>query len=108
MRNLVTKYLGSKRRAGKRTYQHSDLSWEQDLFPKSKFGDFTKRVYHVEVVRNVEQELGNLYSMSWARKDYFGNKISNFETEFRHKLLAIKPDGKFNNKLVFEAFFLVK
>ena len=108
IKRLVTKYLGPERRAGNSTYQPSDLNWEQNLFPNSKFGGFKKRVYKTKTVRTINQELGNLYSMSWARPEFFGSRINEFEAEFRHELSAIDGRGKFDNEVIFEAYFLVK
>ena len=108
IKRLITRYLGTERRAGDSTYKPSDLSWEQDLFPKSKFGGFRKRAYQVKVVRDVDQELGYLYSMSWAKPDFFGDKKYDFEAEFRHELSAINHNGKFTSDMVFEAYFLLK
>lgn len=108
VKRLIEKYLGPKRRAGRGFYEPSGQSWEGDLLPNSKFGGFEKRIYQTKVVRSAEQELGNLYSMSWARRDFFGSKIGQFEAEFRQALGRIAPAGKFANKVYFEAYFLRK
>jgi SAM-dependent methyltransferase len=108
IKNLVIKYLGPERRAGNSIYKSSDINWEQDLFPNSKFGEFTKRTYVTKIVRNINEELGNLYSMSWARREFFGSKIDEFEAELRARLSQISASQKFVNVLSFEAFFLIK
>lgn len=108
IKRLITKYLGAGRRAGQGLYKPSRLSWEHELFPSSKFGGFEKRVYTRTIVRDIDQELGNLYSMSWARRDYFGADADHFEAEFRRDLKAISKSGKFRNQVLFEAYFLRK
>jgi hypothetical protein len=104
----VAKYLETERRAGNLIYQASALNWEQDLFSKSKFGGYEKRIYEIKVTRNIDQELGNLYSMSWARRWFFGRKIRQFETEYKRDLSAISSTGMFTNRIVFDAYFLLK
>lgn len=91
IKNLVNKYLGPQRHAGITVYKQSGLNWEQDIFPNSKFSKFEKRIYQTKVVRNSDQELGILYSMSWTRRDFFGNKVADFETKFKHAIAQINP-----------------
>jgi hypothetical protein len=46
--------------------------------------------------------------MSWARREFFGSKIKEFEAEFKRGLLAISKQGEFTNDVIFEGFFLYK
>ena len=108
IRHLLSKYIGPQRRAGNSIYKPSELSWEKDLFPNSKFNKFEKRIYSTKVIRNAGQELGILYSMSWARREYFGHNLKQFEAEFRAGLKLITKQNKFINKIQFEAYFLRK
>jgi ubiquinone/menaquinone biosynthesis C-methylase UbiE len=108
IKELLVKYIGPGRRAGNSFYQPSKLNWEKDLFPNSKFSKFERRQYDTKVTRNVDQELGNLYSMSWARREYFGKNINEFEAEFKQNLALIVDNNKFINRVVFEAYFLSK
>jgi hypothetical protein len=67
-----------------------------------------RQIYKTKVVRNIDQELGNLYSMSWGRRAFFGSNIDKFEQEFRHGLAGIKWPSGFENIIRFEAYFLHK
>lgn len=108
IRQLLNKYIGPGRRAGNSMYKQSSLNWEKDLFLNSKFSKFERRIYKTKVVRNAEQELGNLYSMSWARREYFGTQRDQFEAEFMNGLSTISGHGKYTNQIEFESYFLAK
>ena len=105
---LLAKYLGPRRRAGRYIYKPSSLSWEKQLFPYSAYGGFKKRVYVIKVVRDLGQIVGVLYSMSWARREYFGPHLDDFEAELRQKLSSILAGQKLAEQVRFEAFFLTK
>ncbi|HEX5448160.1 MAG TPA: hypothetical protein VFW90_03100 [Candidatus Saccharimonadales bacterium] len=68
---LIIKYLGSRRRAGNSFYVRAEENWENDLFQNSKFGGYTKQRYAIKISRTVDQIIGELYSMSWARRVVF-------------------------------------
>jgi ubiquinone/menaquinone biosynthesis C-methylase UbiE len=108
IKQTVAKYLGTHRRAGKYVYKQSDKKWESDVLPNSPFGAFEKREYVAKSTQNIDQIIGNLYSMSWALRSHFGSKINEFEDELRTGLSVISKPGQFENTVQFEAFFLKK
>lgn len=107
IKSLVTKYLGPQRRAGNSIYEKPPKAYI-DLFDASKFKNYKSRIYETKVIRNVNQELGNLYSMSWGRRIYLGDKIGQFEQEFKDEISRIPGPGNFENLIRFEAYFLSK
>jgi len=104
---LIKKYLGPERRAGKFIYQAPPKRYEE-LLPNSIFGNFAENYYVITKTRSIDQIIGHLYSMSWARRDYFGDNLSKFEAELKAKLLAINPSGKFQEKFKFSLYTLQK
>lgn len=107
IRDLVAKYIGPQRRAGNSIYKKPPKSYS-DLLGSSEFRNYKRRVYETKVVRNVEQELGNLYSMSWGRRAYFGERIGRFEQEFKDGISRISSSGSFENLIRFETYFVFK
>jgi ubiquinone/menaquinone biosynthesis C-methylase UbiE len=105
--NLLAEYLGPQRRAGKYVYSKPPKSYDE-LLSIAKFNHRQSQIYETKVVRNVEQELGNLYSMSWGRRAYFGDQLPKFERAFRTQLSKILPPGGFENIVRFETYFLQK
>lgn len=107
IQKLIKKYLGPQRRAGNKIYKASTKRYE-DLMPNSKFSNFQTRFYSRSVVMNIDQEIGNLYSMSWANPNLFGGQLASFEAEIRQQLEALKLGGKFHNKICFGVYTLAK
>ena len=64
IRELITKYLGPKRRAGEYFYKPTGHNWETEIFSNSSFENFEKHDYVIKVKRNHDQVVGNLFSMS--------------------------------------------
>lgn len=102
---LQIKYIGPSHQAGDSTCESSDTNLEKDLFPNSKFAKSEKQIYQTKVVWKVDQKLGNLYSMSWAGSEYFGNKLTQFEDEFKHSLGHISKQRDFTNQVQYIAYF---
>jgi len=107
VKELITKYLGPKRRAGSKVYTPPPNRYEQSL-GNSKFHDFAERYYVVELDRDIEQIVGHLFSMSWALKQHFAGRESAFEAELRQRLKTISPSGKFQEKIRFSLYTLSK
>jgi ubiquinone/menaquinone biosynthesis C-methylase UbiE len=108
VKQMIVKYLGPKRRAGDKVYKQSSLDWQKDLFPKSRFGNFQTAHYLVQVPRNIDQIVGQLFSMSWAAKRHFGNQITDFENEIRRELSQSLGSKKIIEKFCFRVDVLVK
>jgi ubiquinone/menaquinone biosynthesis C-methylase UbiE len=82
----VHKYLGPNRRAGKQIYTPTGESWEIELFPQSAFRKIEKRTYVIKVKRTAEQNVGNLFSMSFASRKILGLQAEEFEKELTQHL----------------------
>lgn len=104
---VINKYLGPKRRAGKQIYTHPDKSFEEYL-QESKFHDFKEHYYEVELTRNIDEVLGNLFSTSSASKKQLGEQAKEFEKDLRDKLANVSKNGKFTEKLEISLFTVLK
>jgi ubiquinone/menaquinone biosynthesis C-methylase UbiE len=106
IKDLITKYLGPDRRAGKRIYKPTGEAWETQLFPKSDFASFEKKDYIIQVERNIDQIVGNLFSMSWASKKLLGPAALKFEKELKRKLTAISHNNIYFERVHFNMYLL--
>ena len=107
VQKVIQKYLGPERRAGKHVYNHPDMSFEEYL-QESKFHNFKEHYYRVELTRNIDEIVGNLFSTSFASKRQLGNQVQDFEKELREKLSKLAQDGRFTEKLEFSLFTVHK
>ncbi len=93
---LVRKYLGSTRRAGRGTAPVQPLSLE-DALASSRFG--APRVIFApgipDRVQNIEGVLSNYFSMSFAAPHLFGDRVDEFADEVRELLRHRSPEGVF-------------
>ena len=103
IQGVIKKYLGAERRAGKHVYSHPEKSFE-DYLQNSKFHDFKEHYYTVEVTRNMDEVVGNLYSTSFASRRQLGNMADDFERELRVRLADLAQDGVFKEKLELSLF----
>jgi ubiquinone/menaquinone biosynthesis C-methylase UbiE len=108
IKELIWKYLGPKRRAGKHIYKPTGESWEKELFPNSKFAEFKKYNYEIEISRSIDQVIGNLFSMSWASKNLLGSNTEKFENDLRQKLAQLAGHKKFVDNVEFSMYVLRK
>jgi SAM-dependent methyltransferase len=96
IRELVRKYLGSKRRAGQSTAPVQALSL-QDALASSRFG--APRVLFApgipDHVQDIDGVLSNYFSMSFAAPHLFGDHIEEFADEVRELLKERSPEGVF-------------
>jgi ubiquinone/menaquinone biosynthesis C-methylase UbiE len=107
VKKLIGKYLGPKRRAGSGFYTPPPKKYK-DLNTSSKFQNFEERQYDVKIRRNIDQILGNLFSMSWALKIHFAEQLVNFEDDLRQQLEALSPGGEFEEKVRFSLYTMTK
>jgi ubiquinone/menaquinone biosynthesis C-methylase UbiE len=108
VKKMLVKYLGPERRAGNKIYKPSSLDWQKDLFPKTRFGNFQTAYYLVQIPRNIDQIVGQLFSMSWAARRHFGDRIVDFENEIRRELNQSLGSKKIIEKFCFRVDALVK
>jgi len=107
VKELIAKYLGPKRRAGSKFYVRSDKKYE-DLLRDSKFTNFEEKYYEITLSKNVDEIIGQLFSMSWASKKLFGIKYLDFENELRQKINSISSNRNFVEHVRFGCFMLTK
>lgn len=84
------------------------LMYYENLLHDSKFKDFQERHYDITLSRDIDETLGNLFSMSWAIKRQFGGREADFENELRQKLTAILHGQKLIEKVRFGLYTAVK
>jgi hypothetical protein len=108
IKELILKYLGSERRAGKYIYKPTGQDWETELFPNSAFSNFEKQNYVVQVTRSIDQVIGNLFSMSWSSEKLLGKQAIQLGNELRRELSNIGGRQKFTDRVQFTMYILHK
>ena len=93
---VIQKYLGEERRNGSFLAQGKD--WE-DLLEESPFGGYEEWTHDYEITWTLEQAIGYLYSTSFAGREMFGDRVTEFEKELSGALLEIEPSGVFREKV---------
>ena len=97
IRELIRKYLGPHRRAGRGTYFAPQERYE-DLLDNSNFGGHSKIVLPgVQVTRDINDIIGFYFSTSFASRSLFGDSVDSFENELRATLKRASPSGKFSD-----------
>ncbi|AKG03411.1 SAM-dependent methyltransferase [Salimicrobium jeotgali] len=91
---LIEKWYGKERRAGKSTYNHPVISHEEVL-SNSKFEVEIHTLPTYEINWTIESILGNLYSTSYGARRFLGNKVEEFEKEVKQSLLEFSSSGEF-------------
>lgn len=93
---LIEHYLGPRRRAGQ-----GFSSWPterlEDLFACTRFGA-PQRLYvpgRPDIVRSIDEVLGNCFSMSYAAPHLFGDTLAEFEAVVRAELTQRSPSSLF-------------
>lgn len=99
VKEIIQKYLGKERRAGKGKFKASNEPWD-DIIARSVFR-FIK-IHDVPIVRNWDAEsiIGYLFSNSFAAPHLFGDQLDNFKEEVKSTLLSINPKGAFQENAV--------
>ena len=98
-KKTVQKYLGEERRAGSGTFKKANERWEK-IVARSVFKFIETQ--QVSIVRswNIEGIIGLLFSSSFARPNYFGDKLQTFKKDIENILLSINPKGVFQENAV--------
>jgi SAM-dependent methyltransferase len=93
---LVTKYLGSNRRAGQGTGPRRTHRFE-DVLARTRFG--VPQQFFVpgipDLLRDSESVLSGYLSLSSAAPHLFGDRLDDFARELRALLASRSPDGMF-------------
>ncbi|WP_255437434.1 hypothetical protein [Thalassobacillus sp. CUG 92003] len=97
LNDVITRWYGTERRAGKTTYHHPTVDHEE-VIAQSKFDVEVHSLPPFDVTWTIESILGNLYSTSYGSKRFLGDHIAAFEHDLSNALLAIQPDGVFQEE----------
>ncbi|HJU35909.1 MAG TPA: class I SAM-dependent methyltransferase [Gaiellaceae bacterium] len=93
---LVQRYLGSNRRAGRGAAPVRTHRFE-DVLVRTRFGEpqaiFVPGV--PDLLRDAESVLSGYFSFSWAAPHLFGDRVEEFAADVRELLAARSPDGLF-------------
>jgi len=93
-KNIIQKYLGEKRCAGKGKFREHEELWE-DILARSMFKYVN--THNVPIVRNwnIESIIGYLFSTSFAASHLFGDQLDKFKKEIKTTLLTLNSEGVF-------------
>jgi ubiquinone/menaquinone biosynthesis C-methylase UbiE len=92
-------WLGDTRMAGtKGTYSHP-VKRHEELLQKSEFLNLEYVKVETKRTWNTDQIIGYLYSTSSSSIPVLGDKKERFEEDVRRRLLAINPDGVFEEEV---------
>ena len=106
-KEVIQRYLGEKRRAGNSCYVELKERFE-DILSRSQFRSFEKWEHLSERKKTIDEIIGLLYTTSFARKDFFGDRLEEFERELERELLKLNPTGEFTEKVQTEALLAYK
>ncbi len=103
IQEVIRRWLGDVRRAGSGTYNVRHAPFSETL-EASAFSDV--EVYSIEVERfpTIDDIIGYLYSTSFCSRHVLGDKQAAFEANLRQTLSAINPEGRFSERLGFDAW----
>lgn len=104
---VIQKYLGSKRRAGKGFYEHPKERHEE-ILSRSKFTVVEPRHYVYPIERDIRGIIGFLYSTSYANINLLQDRRDSFEQEITQSLLHFDPSGKYPFSMEVQALIGVK
>jgi ubiquinone/menaquinone biosynthesis C-methylase UbiE len=93
-RQVITEFLGPRRRAGTGTYDHPTLTHEQVL-AGSAFSALELRRFTSSRRLSVDDVIGLQLSTSYASPSLLGERLPAFRAELSHRLLEIMPDKGF-------------
>jgi ubiquinone/menaquinone biosynthesis C-methylase UbiE len=106
-RDMIRKYLGEKRRAGNSFYNEPAQDFESFL-DASPFDGHYEWAHDYVRTWTVDSIIGFLYTTSFATQRHFGERIGEFETELRHKLLELEPSGSFSEGVQIHVLYALK
>jgi SAM-dependent methyltransferase len=97
---VVRRWLGPERRAGGGVFAADETPWA-DVLARNGFAPRPEHICRVQHVWTVDSITGLLYSSSFCRRDYLGERVAAFEDDLRATLLALAPAGQFTHEIVF-------
>jgi SAM-dependent methyltransferase len=97
--DLVARYLGPERRAGRGTLG-TPRSGEEDVMRAAGFGGPTRLVIaRGEIVeRTLDQVVAAVFSLSGSTPHLFGDRLADFEKDLRAALRAVSSSGVFRER----------
>lgn len=93
IRNAISNWLGSERRAGGGIYRPQDC--HEIVLQRTRFSDIQINNIDLRVQWSIDQIIGYLFSTSYASKAVLGEKAKDFECDMRERLVRLQPDGYF-------------
>lgn len=94
---VIKKYLGEKRRAGKSAFK-KPKRWHDEVMKETGFKDIEIHEIPMPTAWTIEEIIGNLYSTSFASKRLFGDNAGAFENDLKDALLKLNPKGTFTDE----------
>jgi len=96
---LVGRYLGPVRRAGRGLLPHGTVTGEAEVYRAAGFtGPRRIEIPGHAVTRATEDIVAAVFSLSSSAPDLFGDHRAAFETELRQLLLSASPNGMFSEQ----------
>lgn len=87
-REVITQFLGPRRRAGKGAYSHPERTHEQVLL-ESPFSDIEQRRFTLTRQLSIDEVIGQQLSTSYASPAQLGNQLPEFRAELTRRLRDI-------------------
>lgn len=98
--DLVRRYLGPVRRAGRGTLPHGTTSGETEIYRAAGFrGPRRFEVPGRVVTRDADDVVATVFSLSSSAPHLFGDRRAAFEAELRELLREASPSGRFSERL---------
>lgn len=99
---VVQHWLGEQRRAGAGTFSDPQARHEQILLQESSFTHIERHILTYPLQWDIDGIIGHLYSTSFCSPVLLGEKKTPFEADLRRTLMAIEPDGRFEEEVQLE------
>ncbi|TSA45267.1 class I SAM-dependent methyltransferase [bacterium] len=100
---VIKKYLGPKRRAGKKGYFAAPEDSFEKLIKKAGFGKVEEKKFRANHIWTIQEIIGLMYSSSFASKNLLGERAANFEKDLANSLCKLNPRGRFAEKISYYA-----
>lgn len=105
--NVIKKWLGEQRRAGKGWWVDPNPP-HAELLSQSPFSSQTLYETAYEQVWTIDAFIGYLYSTAFCLRSFLGDDVDNFEAELREALLNVNPLGQFTETITATALAVKK
>jgi ubiquinone/menaquinone biosynthesis C-methylase UbiE len=104
---VIRRWLGDVRRAGSGIYNVRHVPFTETLEASA----FSRVVYYSTMIERhptTDDIVGYLYSTSFCSPHVLGDNQEAFEADLRQRLSAINPEGRFSERLGFEAWLATR